>query len=65
MKKRKTRRRKDHMNIIVLNEENKFETVHVPNHLADDYISDFDITRVHTKENVYDFLLRHNSLKVK
>jgi|LauGreDrversion4_2_1035121.scaffolds.fasta_scaffold35907_4 ribosomal protein L32 len=65
MKKRKTRRRKDHMNIIVLNEENKFETVHVPNHLADDYIDEFDITIVHTKESVYDFLLHHNSLKVK
>jgi hypothetical protein len=65
MKKRKSRRRKKHMNILVLNEENKFEVTHVPNHLADDYISEFDITLVHTKESMYDFLLRHNSLKVK
>lgn len=65
MKLKKVRRRKDHMNIIVLNEDNKFEVVHLPNHLADDYILEFDITIVHTKEAVYDFLLHHNSLKVK
>jgi hypothetical protein len=53
------------MNILVLNEENKFEVTHVPNHLSDDYIAEFDITIVHTKESVYDFLLHHNSLKVK
>lgn len=65
MKIRKPKRRKDHMNILVLNEENKFENIHIPNRLADDYIYEFDITRVHTKENVYEFLLHHNSLKVK
>jgi hypothetical protein len=65
MKVKKPRRRKDHMNILVLNEENKFEVVHVPNRLADDYIYEFDLTLVHTKESVYDFLLHHNSLKVK
>ena len=53
------------MNILVLNEENKFENIHIPNRLADDYIYEFDITRVHKKENVYEFLLQHNSLKVK
>ncbi len=31
---RKVRRRKNHMNIMVLNEEDQIEIVHVPNHLG-------------------------------
>ena len=62
---RKVRRRKNHMNIMVLNEENKIEIVHVPNHLADEYIKKYDLMTIQTKDEIYDFLLDHNSLKVK
>lgn len=62
---RKVRRRKNHMNIMVLNEENQIEIVHVPNHLADEYIKKYNLMTVQTKDEIYDFLLDHNSLKVK
>jgi hypothetical protein len=62
---RKVRRRKNHMNIMVLNEENQIEIVHVPNHLADEYIKKYDLMTIQTKDEIYDFLLDHNSLKVK
>jgi hypothetical protein len=62
---RKVRRRKNHMNIMVLNEEDQIEIVHVPNHLADEYIKKYDLMTVQTKDEIYDFLLDHNSLKVK
>lgn len=62
---RKVRRRKNHMNIMVLNEENQIEIVHVPNHLADEYIKKYNLMTVQTKDEIYDFLLEHNSLKVK
>lgn len=62
---RKVRRRKNHMNIMVLNEENQIEIVHVPNHLADEYIRKYDLMTIQTKDEIYDFLLDHNSLKVK
>jgi hypothetical protein len=62
---RKVRRRKNHMNIMVLNEENQIEIVHVPNHLADEYIRKYDLMTIQTKDEIYDFLLEHNSLKVK
>ena len=62
---RKVRRRKNHMNIMVLNEENQIEIVHVPNHLANEYIKKYDLMTIQTKDEIYDFLLDHNSLKVK
>lgn len=62
---RKVRRRKNHMNIMVLNEEDQIEIVHVPNHLADEYIRKYDLMTIQTKDEIYDFLLDHNSLKVK
>lgn len=62
---RKVRRRKNHMNIMVLNEENQIEIVHVPNHLADEYIKKYNLMTIQTKDEIYDFLLEHNSLKVK
>jgi len=62
---RKVRRRKNHMNIMVLNEENQIEIVHVPNHLADEYIKKYNLMTIQTKDEIYDFLLDHNSLKVK
>jgi hypothetical protein len=62
---RKVRRRKNHMNIMVLNDENKIEIVHVPNHLSDDYIKKYDLMKVQTKDEIYDFLLYHNCLKIK
>lgn len=62
---RKVRRRKNHMNIMVLNEENQIEIVHVPNHLADEYIRKYNLMTIQTKDEIYDFLLEHNSLKVK
>ena len=62
---RKVRRRKNHMNIMVLNEENQIEIVHVPNHLADKYIKKYNLMTVQTKDEIYDFLLDHKSLKVK
>jgi hypothetical protein len=62
---RKVRRRKNHMNIMVLNEENQIEIVHVPNHLADEYMRKYNLMTVQTKDEIYDFLLDHNSLKVK
>ena len=62
---RKVRRRKNHMNIMVLNEENQIEIVHVPNHLADEYIRKYDLMTIQTKDEIYDFLLEHNSLKFK
>ena len=62
---RKVRRRKNHMNIMVLNEENQIEIVHVPNHLADEYIRKYDLMTIQTKDEIYDFLLDHNSLRVK
>jgi hypothetical protein len=62
---RKVRRRKNHMNIMVLNEESQIEIVHVPNHLADEYMRKYNLMTVQTKDEIYDFLLDHNSLKVK
>jgi hypothetical protein len=62
---RKVRRRKNHMNIMVLNEDNQIEIVHVPNHLADEYMRKYNLMTVQTKDEIYDFLLDHNSLKVK
>jgi len=62
---RKVRRRKNHMNIMVLNEENKIEIVHVPNHLADEYIKKYNLMTAQTKDEIHDFLIDHNSLKVK
>lgn len=53
------------MNIMVLNEENKIEIVHVPNHLGDEYMRKYDLMTIQTKDEIYDFLLDHNSLKVK
>ena len=40
---RKIRRRKNHMNIMVLNEQNEIEIVHVPNHLGDEYIKRYNL----------------------
>ena len=62
---RKVRRRKNHMNIMVLNEENQIEIVHVPNHLADEYIRKYNLMTIQTKDEIYDFLLDHNSLIIK
>ena len=62
---RKVRRRKNHMNIMVLNEQNEIEIVHVPNHLGDEYIKRYNLMKIQTKDEIYDFLLDHNSLKVK
>lgn len=62
---RKVRRRKNHMNIMVINEDNQIEIVHVPNHLSDEYIKLFNLMSVPTKNELFDFLLDHNSLKVK
>ena len=62
---RKVRRRKNHMNIMVINEVNQIEIVHVPNHLSDEYIKTFDLMEIPTKDELYDFLLDHDSLKVK
>ena len=53
------------MNIMVINEQNKIEIVHVPNHLSDDYIKRYNLMVVQTKDEIYDFLLDHNCLKVK
>lgn len=63
--KKKIRRRKNHMNIMVINEQNEIEIVHVPNHLSDDYIKRYNLMVVQTKNEIYDFLLDHNCLKVK
>jgi len=65
MKLKKVRRRKEHMNIIVCNDNDSFEVVHIPNNLAPDYILEFDLSCVPSKDDVFDFLLKHNSLKVK
>ena len=62
---RKIRRRKNHMNIMVLNEQNEIEIVHVPNHLGDEYMKRYNLMKIQTKDEIYDFLLDHNSLKVK
>ena len=62
---RKIRRRRNHMNIMVLNEQNEIEIVHVPNHLSDEYIKRYNLMTIQTKDEIYDFLLDHNSLKVK
>ena len=62
---RKIRRRKNHMNIMVLNEQNEIEIVHVPNHLGDEYIKRYNLMKIQTKDEIYDFLLDYNSLKVK
>ena len=62
---RKVRSRKNHMNIMVINEVNQIEIVHVPNHLSDEYIKTFNLMEIPTKDELYDFLLDYNSLKVK
>lgn len=62
---RKVRRRKNHMNIMVFNEDNQIEVVHVPNHLSDEYIKTFNLMNIPSKDELYDFLLDYNSLKVK
>ena len=62
---RKVRRRKNHMNIMVLNEENQIEIVRVPNHLGDEYMRKYDLMTNQTKDEIYDFLLDHNSLIIK
>ena len=53
------------MNIMVINEVNQIEIVHVPNHLSDEYIKTFNLMEIPTKDELYDFLLDHDSLKVK
>jgi hypothetical protein len=62
---RKVRRRKNHMNIMVINEDNQIDIVHVPNHLSDEFIKTFSLMEIPTKDDLFDFLLDHDSLKVK
>lgn len=62
---KKVRRRKDHMNIIVCADNDKFEIVHVPNSLAESFRQEFDLSCVPSKEDLFEFLLHHNSLRVK
>jgi len=50
---------------MVINEEKQIEIVHVPNHLSDEYIKTFNLMTIPTKDELYDFLLDYNSLKVK
>ena len=53
------------MNIMAIDENNKIEIVHVPNHLSDEYIKTFNLMNIPTKDDLFDFLLEHDSLKVK
>ena len=62
---KKKRRRKNHMNIMAIDENNKIEIVHVPNHLSDEYMKTFDLLKPPTKDELFDFLLEYDSLKVK
>ena len=62
---KKVRRRKNHMNIMVINDLDQIEIVHVPNHLSDEYIKKYNLMKVQTKDEIYDFLLHHNCLKIK
>ena len=50
---------------MVLNEQNEIDIVQVPNHLGDEYIKRYNLMKIHTKDEIYEFLLDHNSLKVK
>jgi hypothetical protein len=53
------------MNIMAIDENNKIEIVHVPNHLSDEYMKTFDLLKPPTKDELFDFLLEYDSLKVK
>lgn len=53
------------MNIMVINDLDQIEIVHVPNHLSDEYIKKYNLMKVQTKDEIYDFLLYHNCLKIK
>jgi len=53
------------MNIMVINENNQIDIVHVPNHLSDEFIKTFSLMEIPTKDDLFDFLLDHDSLKVK
>lgn len=50
---------------MVINDSDQIEIVHVPNHLSDEYIKKYNLMKVQTKDEIYDFLLHHNCLKIK
>jgi hypothetical protein len=68
VKKSKPRRKKKlakrkirtHMNFMVINDEQKFERMLIPNSLGQSYIDTFGLLTVRTKEEVENWLLSHN-----
>jgi hypothetical protein len=69
VKKSKPRRKKKpvakrkirtHMNFMVINSEEKFEKMLIPNALGQSYIDTFGLLTVRTKEEVENWLLSHN-----
>ena len=68
-KNKKTRRKKKpvakrkprtHMNFMVINNEQKFERMLIPNSLGQSYIDTFGLLTVRTKEELENWLLSHN-----
>lgn len=53
--KKKKAKRTD-MNMFVFNNENKLETIKVPNKYAKNYISDFGVLTVRTREEIETWL---------
>jgi hypothetical protein len=48
------------MNFMVINDEQKFERMLIPNSLGQSYIDTFGLLTVRTKEEVENWLLSHN-----
>jgi hypothetical protein len=54
------RKIRTHMNFMVINSEEKFERMLIPNALGQSYIDTFGLLTVRTKEEVENWLLSHN-----
>lgn len=54
------RKPRTHMNFMVINDENKFEKMLIPNSLDQSYIDTFGLLTVRTKEEVENWLLSHD-----
>ena len=54
------RKPKTHMNFMVINSEEKFEKMLIPNALGQSYIDTFGLLTVRTKEEVENWLASHN-----
>jgi hypothetical protein len=59
-KKVKSKKIKTHMNFLVINSEERFENILIPNDLGQSYIDTFGLLTIRTKEEVENWLSSHN-----